>query len=180
MCSILILILIMLLCFLYINHFEQLRDNFYLFLNHLSSFVKINSNNLNNSNNSENEKFKNISKNMNGSGDGNVNSVLRLNKNNTTDNKDLIHYNNDTINQSKINENAYDVVNQIDKIDYSNVKTGMDKCRENCKGVCFELGYTGNATCYPKQNRTFDYGTLYKNPAFSYGTNAYKPKSPKE
>lgn len=170
MYSIIILILIMLLCFLYINHVEQLRYNFYLFLNYLSNLVKIYPNN---SNNTENEKFKNISKHM----DGNVNSVLSLNKSNTTNTKDLIQYTNDTINQSKINENAYDVVNQIDKIDYSNVKTGIDKCRKSCKGVCFELGYTGNATCYPKQKKTFDYGTLYKNPTFSYGTNAYKPKT---
>jgi hypothetical protein len=91
-------------------------------------------------------------------------------------NKDLTYYQNDTINQDKINETAFNVVYQIDKIDYANVKTGLDKCNANCDGVCFEGGYTGVATCYPKETKTFDWGTLYKNPTFTYGYQAYGPK----
>ena len=53
----------------------------------------------------------------------------------------------------------------------------MQKCQEKCKGICLEYGYTGQATCYPKPKQSFDFGTLYKNPTFSYGTNAYKPKT---
>lgn len=87
--------------------------------------------------------------------------------------KDLVYYYNDAINQSKITENAYNVVNQIDNIDYSNVKTGLQKCNEKCKGVCFEGGFTGTATCYPLQQQTFDWGTLYKNPTFTYGYTAF-------
>lgn len=89
------------------------------------------------------------------------------------ENKDLVYYYNDAINQSKISETAFNVVNQIDQIDYSNVKTGLQKCKENCAGVCFEGGYTGTATCYPLQQRTFDWGTLYKNPTFTYGYTAF-------
>lgn len=81
---------------------------------------------------------------------------------------DLTYYENNVINQSKINENAYDIVNQIDLVDYGKVKTGMDKCKLNCNGVCLELGYTGDATCFP-ETTPFDYGTLYKNPTFVYG-----------
>ena len=84
------------------------------------------------------------------------------------DTADLTYYENNVINQSNINENAYDVVNQIDLVDYGNVTTGMDKCNLNCDGVCLELGYTGSATCFPKTT-PFDYGTLYKNPTFTYG-----------
>jgi hypothetical protein len=84
------------------------------------------------------------------------------------DNADLTYYENDVLNQSKINENAYDIINQIDLVNYSDVTTGMDKCRRNCNGVCLELGYTGSATCFPTTT-PFDYGTLYKNPSFTYG-----------
>lgn len=166
MCGALILLFLMLLCFLYINNFQELKGVFYSVLNYLSSFV------ITDKSSSENEKFKNITK--PGSGGDEIKSVLKSNKYNTTDNDDLIYYENDIINQSNINENAYDIVHQIDKIDYSDVKTGIEKCREKCGGTCFEMGYTGIATCYPKQTKTFDYGTLYKNPVFSYGTNAYK------
>lgn len=187
MCGALILILLMLLCFLYINHFQQLKERLYSVLNYFSGVVKINE--PSNMSESENEKFKNIDKNIgqgkrssgggNGSGDNNANTAMNSNEYNTTDNSDLIYYENDTINQSNINENSYDVLNQIDKIDYSNVRTGIQKCEEKCNGTCFEMGYTGSATCYPKQTKTFDYGTLYKNPAFSYGTNAYNPDKKK-
>jgi hypothetical protein len=85
------------------------------------------------------------------------------------DNKEVTYYYNDVINQSKISEDANDLINQVDLIDYSNIKTGLQKCEENCKGVCFELGYMGTATCYPPETRTFDYGSIYKNPTFIYG-----------
>lgn len=84
------------------------------------------------------------------------------------DTADLTYYENNVINQSKINENAFDIVNQIDLVDYGEVTTGMDKCKKNCSGVCLELGYTGSATCFPNTT-PFDYGTLYKNPTFTYG-----------
>ena len=87
--------------------------------------------------------------------------------------KNLVYFYNDEIDLANVQETAYDVVNQIDKVDYSNVKTGMDKCKENCKGVCFEGGYTGTATCYPLVTQPFDWGTLYKNPTFTYGYNAW-------
>lgn len=89
------------------------------------------------------------------------------------DTEDLTYYENDVINQSKINENAYDVINQIDLVDYGKVTTGMDKCKKNCNGVCLELGYTGSATCFPKTTQ-FDYGTLYKNPTFTYGLDQHR------
>lgn len=87
--------------------------------------------------------------------------------------KDLVYYYNDEVDLANVEETAYDIVNQIDKIDYGNIKTGMDKCKANCKGVCFEGGYTGTATCYPLVTRPFDWGTLYKNPTFTYGYNAW-------
>jgi hypothetical protein len=82
---------------------------------------------------------------------------------------DLVYFQNDFINQSKITENAYDVENCIDKVDYGNITTGMDKCQQSCSGVCVELGYTGVASCFPKADKPFDWGTLYKNPEFTYG-----------
>ena len=117
---------------------------------------------------------------LDGSGYEKVDSVMNVNKDNVDSNADLTYFQNDMIDQAKINENSYDVINQIDKIDYANVKTGMQKCQEKCKGTCLEFGYTGLATCYPKQTRNFDYGTLYKNSMFSYGTNSYKPNKPKD
>ena len=84
-------------------------------------------------------------------------------------NNDLVYFQNDFINQSKITEDAYDIVNCIDKVDYGDVTTGMDKCEKNCGGVCLELGYTGVASCFPKADKPFDWGTLYKNPEFTYG-----------
>jgi hypothetical protein len=84
------------------------------------------------------------------------------------DTADLTYYENNVINQSKINENAYDIINQTDLVDYGKVTTGLDKCQLNCDGVCLELGYTGSATCFPT-TQPFDYGTLYKNPTFTYG-----------
>lgn len=97
-----------------------------------------------------------------------INSPSDYNEIFLEDKADLTYYENNVINQSKINENAYDVVNQIDLVDYGKVTTGMDKCQLNCNGVCLELGYTGSATCFP-ETTPFDYGTLYKNATFTYG-----------
>jgi hypothetical protein len=97
-----------------------------------------------------------------------INSPSDYNQIYLEDKADLTYYENNVINQSKINENGYDVVNQIDLVDYGKVTTGMDKCKLNCNGVCLELGYTGSATCFP-ETTPFDYGTLYKNPSFTYG-----------
>jgi hypothetical protein len=83
--------------------------------------------------------------------------------------EDLVYFQNDFINQSRITEDANDVINCIDKVDYGDVTTGMDKCEKSCGGVCLELGYTGVATCFPKADKPFDWGTLYKNPEFTYG-----------
>lgn len=99
------------------------------------------------------------------------------NENLSVDNKDNQYFQNDIINQSNINETAFNIVNSIDPIDYSDVKTGIQKCNESCKGVCFEMGYTGVATCYPLETRGFDWGTLYKNPTFTYGYNAFGPEN---
>ena len=99
------------------------------------------------------------------------------NENLSIDNKNNKYYYNDTINQSNINETAFNVEYSIDPIDYSNVKTGIEKCNKQCDGICFENGYDGIATCYPTEQQGFDYGTLYKNPSFTYGSNAYNPNN---
>jgi hypothetical protein len=98
----------------------------------------------------------------------NENKIQNYNQILLEDTSDLTYYENNVINQSEINENAYDIANQIDLVDYGKVTTGMEKCQNNCNGVCLELGYTGTATCFP-QTAPFDYGTLYKNPTFTYG-----------
>jgi hypothetical protein len=95
------------------------------------------------------------------------------NENLSIDNKDNQYFYTDMINQSNINETAFNIIYSIDPIDYSDVETGLDKCNKECKGVCFENGYDGIATCYPMQSQSFDWGTLYKNPTFTYGYNAY-------
>lgn len=110
-----------------------------------------------------------------------INRVLFNNKdyneNLSVDNKDNKYYYDDMINQSNINETAFNIVYSIDPIDYADVKTGIQKCNEDCEGVCFENGYDGIATCYPKETDSFDWGTLYKNPSFTYGYNAYGPNN---
>jgi len=107
----------------------------------------------------------------------NTNDVMFTNKdyneNLSIDNKDNKYYYDDMIDQSKINETSFNIVYSIDPIDYSDVKTGIQKCNQECSGVCFENGYDGIATCYPKDTKNFDWGTLYKNPTFTYGYNAY-------
>jgi len=102
------------------------------------------------------------------------------NENLSIDNKDNQYFYTDMINQSDINESAFNVVYSIDPIDYADVKTGLEKCNQECKGVCFENGYDGIATCYPKETKPFDWGTLYKNPTFTYGYNAYGPNNLKQ
>jgi hypothetical protein len=102
------------------------------------------------------------------------------NENLSIDNKDNKYYYDDMINQSNINETAFNIVYSIDPIDYADVKTGIRKCNEDCKGVCFENGYDGIATCFPKEKKNFDWGTLYKNPTFTYGYNAYGPNNLKQ
>jgi len=99
------------------------------------------------------------------------------NQNLSVDNKNNKYYYNNMINQSDINESAFNVVYSIDPIDYSNVETGIDKCNHQCNGICFENGYDGVATCYPTKQSGFDWGTLYKNPTFTYGYNAYGPEN---
>lgn len=99
------------------------------------------------------------------------------NENLSIDNKDNKYYYDDMIDQSKINETSFNIIYSIDPIDYSDVKTGIQKCNKNCSGVCFENGYDGIATCYPKDSKNFDWGTLYKNPTFTYGYNAYGPEN---
>lgn len=99
------------------------------------------------------------------------------NENLSIDNKDNTYYYDDMIDQSNINETAFNIVYSIDPIDYANVETGISKCNKNCSGICFENGYDGIATCYPSQSQGFDWGTLYKNPTFTYGNNAYGPNN---
>lgn len=101
------------------------------------------------------------------------NNVLNYNQILIDMTKDLTYYENNIINQSNIFENANDIINQTDLVDYGDVKTGMQKCNESCDGVCLELGYTGSATCFPK-TAPFDYGTLYKNPTFTYGIDQHR------
>lgn len=99
------------------------------------------------------------------------------NENLSIDNKNNKYYYDDMIDQTNINETAFNIVYSIDPIDYANVETGISKCNKNCDGVCFENGYDGIATCYPSQTQNFDWGTLYKNPTFTYGYNAYGPNT---
>lgn len=99
------------------------------------------------------------------------------NQNLSIDNKNNKYYYNDMINQSDVNETAFNIEYSIDPIDYSNVETGLDKCKRDCEGLCFENGYDGVTTCYPTEQAGFDWGTLYKNPTFTYGYNAYGPEN---
>jgi hypothetical protein len=101
------------------------------------------------------------------------NKILNYNQILLEDTADLTYYENDVLDQGKINQNAYDIINKIDLVNYSDVTTGMEKCKRNCSGICLELGYTGNATCFPTAP-AFDYGTLYKNPTFTYGLDQHK------
>lgn len=99
------------------------------------------------------------------------------NENLSVDNKDLRYFQNSMIDQSDINETAFNIVNSVDPIDFADITTGIEKCNAECEGVCFEMGYTGVATCYPLDKQGFDWGTLYKNPTFTYGYNAFGPEN---
>jgi len=84
------------------------------------------------------------------------------------DNLETTYFYNSLVDQNKITENAYDVINSIDNIDYSKpTELGIVKCKKTCNGICVESGYNGIGSCIPVQNTNF--GTLYKNPTFTYG-----------
>ena len=84
------------------------------------------------------------------------------------ENNDVTYYYNTLNDNSKVTENAYNVINSIDNVDYSKVKeTGRQKCRKHCKGTCLDGGFTGVSSCIPILGT--NYGTLYKNPEFTYG-----------
>ena len=84
------------------------------------------------------------------------------------ENNDVTYYYNTLYNNNDVTENAYNVINSIDGIDYSKIKeSGREKCIKNCKGTCVDGGFTGVASCMPIVGT--NYGTLYKNPEFTYG-----------
>jgi hypothetical protein len=86
------------------------------------------------------------------------------------ENNDVTYYYNTLYDNSKVTENAYNVVNSIDSVDYSKIQeSGREKCRKNCKGTCLDGGFTGTSSCMPITGT--NYGTLYKNPEFTYGLN---------
>jgi hypothetical protein len=86
------------------------------------------------------------------------------------DNNDVTYYYNTLNDNNKVTENAYDVENSIDNVDYSKIKeSGREKCRKNCKGTCVDSGFTGVASCVPIVGT--NWGSLYKNPEFTYGLN---------
>lgn len=99
------------------------------------------------------------------------------NENLTVNNKNNKFFYNDSIDQSKINETAFNIIYNIDPIDFSDVRTGIEKCNKKCGGICFENGYDGIATCYPLNPQGFDWGTLYKNPIFTFGYNAHSQEN---
>lgn len=85
------------------------------------------------------------------------------------DMQDVVYYYNDMVDQNGITYDANDIINQKDKIDYSKVRTGYQKCLEGCTGgLCVQNGYSGNASCIPLPKAPFDFGTLWKNPEFTY------------
>ena len=84
------------------------------------------------------------------------------------DNLETTYFYNKLFDQNKITENDYDVINSIDNIDYSQPKElGIDKCIKECNGECVMTGYNGIASCIPTVKT--NWGTLYKNPTFTYG-----------
>lgn len=84
------------------------------------------------------------------------------------DNLETTYFYNDLIDQNKIKENSNDVINSIDNTDYSQPKElGIDKCLRQCNGICTQVGYNGIGSCIPVEKT--NYGTLYKNPTFTYG-----------
>ena len=84
---------------------------------------------------------------------------------------DVTYYYNSLYNNNDITEDAYNVENSIDAIDYSKIKeSGREKCRKHCKGTCLDGGFTGVSSCIPITGT--NYGSLYKNPEFTYGLEA--------
>jgi hypothetical protein len=154
--KILFFLLLIVVIGFFIEKFIDFNDD-----NENMSLLKTNSNSLSLNNKSNlslnNEKKKLIEMNQD------YDELLKKNQ------EDVVYFQNDFINQSKITENAYDIENCIDKVDYGDITTGMDKCQKSCNGICVELGYTGVASCFPKEDKPFDWGTLYKNPEFTYG-----------
>ena len=191
MFKIIIVILLIIILIFVINYFKLFDiENFVSNLNtNLTSSIKL----IHGSKTSNNKSANKIQNSINTARDNislrqqisNVdNKVLFNNKdyneNMSKYNKDNKYYYDDMIDQSNINETAFNIVYSIDPIDYADIKTGIQKCNEECEGVCFENGYDGIATCYPKESKNFDWGTLYKNPTFTYGYNAYGPNNLKQ
>ena len=184
MIKIIIILFIIVIILFVINNYNLF--NFENFTTTISSSVNKINNNLSKIQNNflnSNNNLKNNNNQIKQMDINNIDSKILFNnkdynENLSIDNKDNQYFYTDMINQSNINETAFNIVYSIDPIDYSDVKTGLEKCNEECKGVCFENGYDGNATCFPLQTQTFDWGTLYKNPTFTYGYNAYGPNNP--
>ena len=151
-----LLLLIVVIVFLIDNN-KNLNDD-----NENMSLLKTNRNSLSLNNNKSNPSLNKEKKKLTEMNQD-YDELLKKNQ------EDVVYFQNDFINQSKITENAYDVENCIDKVDYGDITTGMDKCQKSCNGICVELGYTGVASCFPKEDKPFDWGTLYKNPEFTYG-----------
>jgi hypothetical protein len=87
-----------------------------------------------------------------------------------SENNDVTYYYNTLNDNSKVTNNAYNIINSIDNVDYGKVKeTGREKCKKNCKGTCVDGGFTGTSSCIPIVGTNF--GTLYKNPEFVFGLN---------
>ena len=84
------------------------------------------------------------------------------------ENNDVVYYYNTLYDNNNVVENAYQVINSIDGVDYSKIKeSGREKCIKSCKGTCVDGGFTGVSSCMPIVGT--NYGTLYKNPEFTYG-----------
>lgn len=87
----------------------------------------------------------------------------------TYDNPHYTYYYNDSIDQSKISENDQNIINQIDNIDYGNIKSGIQKCNDKCNGKCHYIGYNGIGICDTSIYSKSNIGTLHNNPIFVYG-----------
>lgn len=185
----LIIILIIVFNYLFIDGFEGFKNSLTTKSNSANSVNRVNSvnhvnrvnhvNHINSANGTNNLSQKNKEQKIQ------IDEKILFNnkdynENLSIDNKDNQYFYTDMINQSNINETAFNIEYSIDPIDYSDVETGLEKCNIKCKGSCFENGYDGIATCYPVQSQPFDWGTLYKNPTFTYGYNAWGPEDLKK
>lgn len=146
--------------------------NYYVIIENTENFLKLNLTSIKESNPTKQQMIETDERILFNNKDYNENLSI--------DNKDNKYFYTDMINQSNINETAFNIEYSIDPIDYADVTTGLNKCNKECKGVCFENGYDGIATCYPPEKQLFDWGTLYKNPTFTYGNNAYGPNDLKQ